>query len=103
MKPASFEYFTPATLEEAVGLLEKHGDDAKVIAGGQSLVPLMNFRLVKPKVLVDINRIGGLDYIKEDNGKLRIGAMTRQRALETSPIIRQKNGLLAEAVQLIGH
>jgi len=103
MKPPPFDYFAPATLEEAVALLEKHGDDAKVLAGGQSLVPLLNFRLVRPKCLVDINHIAGLDYIKESDGKLRIGALTRHRAVETSPLVRQKNGLLFEAVQLIGH
>lgn len=103
MKPPPFDYVAPATLEEAVGLLEQHGEDAKILAGGQSLVPLLNFRLVRPKCLVDINRIADLAYLKEGDGKLRIGALTRHRTLETSPLVRQKNGLLFEAVQLIGH
>ncbi|HXV29064.1 MAG TPA: xanthine dehydrogenase family protein subunit M [Sinorhizobium sp.] len=103
MKPAPFEYFAPASIEEALGLLQEHGEEAKVIAGGQSLVPMMNFRLVRPACLIDINRIGGLSYITEQGGELRIGAMTRQRALEESPLLREKNGLLVEAARLIGH
>jgi len=81
MKPAPFDYFAPATVEEAVALLEQNGEEAKLLAGGQSLVPLLNFRLVRPKVLIDINGIGGLSYLKEDNGRLRIGALTRHRML----------------------
>ena len=103
MKPAPFDYFAPATVEEAVALLEQNGEEAKVLAGGQSLVPLLNFRLVRPKALIDINGIPGLSYLKEDNGRLRIGALTRHRAVEHSPLVQQKHGLLFEAVKLIGH
>lgn len=103
MKPAPFDYFAPATLSEAVALLQRHGDDAKILAGGQSLVPMMNFRLVRPKCLVDINLIPGLSYVKESNGKLVIGPLTRHRTLENSPLVQQKHGLLSEAVRLIGH
>jgi CO/xanthine dehydrogenase FAD-binding subunit len=103
MKPPPFEYFAPTTLEDALALLERHGEDAKILAGGQSLVPMMNFRLVRPKYLVDINRIAGLSYIQPSNGHLRIGAMTRQRSIERSAVVREKNALLFEGIQLVGH
>ena len=103
MKPAPFEYHTPGSVEEAVGLLNQYGEDAKILAGGQSLVPMMNFRLVRPKHLLDINHIPNLSYIKENGGKLMIGGLTRHRMLEFSPLIREKYGLLLEAVLLIGH
>lgn len=103
MKPPPFEYFAPTTLGGALALLERHGEDAKILAGGQSLVPMMNFRLVRPGCLVDINRIAGLSYIQQSNGHLRIGAMTRQRSVERSALVRQKNGLLFEGIRLIGH
>ena len=103
MKPPKFDYFDPATVEEALDLLKEYGEDAKILAGGQSLVPLLNFRLARPQVLVDINRIKDLDYVRENNGTLAIGAMTRQRTLEISEIIRSKCGLLTDAAELIGH
>jgi CO/xanthine dehydrogenase FAD-binding subunit len=103
MKPVSFDYFAPTTVNEAVALLEEHGDDAKILAGGQSLVPLMNFRLVRPTCLVDINHIRDLAYIHEKDDRLHIGAITRHRDLETSTLVQQSNGLLFEGVQLIGH
>jgi CO/xanthine dehydrogenase FAD-binding subunit len=103
MKPADFDYFAPTTVDEALALLDRHGEDAKILAGGQSLVPMMNFRLVRPKYLIDINRIAGLSYIKESNGDLRIGAMTRHREVERSPVVERRNGLLYEGVRLIGH
>jgi CO/xanthine dehydrogenase FAD-binding subunit len=103
MKPCAFEYVDPASLDEAIALLEKHGDDAKILAGGQSLGPMMNFRVARPRYLVDLNRIGGLQYIREEGGELAIGALTRERDLETSPLIREKCPLLAEAVSQIGH
>lgn len=103
MKPAPFEYFAPDTIEEALAHLGEYGDDAKVLAGGQSLVPMMNFRLVRPKCLVDINGLSSLSYITESDGRLRIGALTRQRSLEKSALVREKNGLLHEAVRFIGH
>jgi carbon-monoxide dehydrogenase medium subunit len=99
--PAEFEYHAPASVEEAVSLLERLGDEAKVLAGGHSLVPAMRFRLAQPQHLVDINRIGGLSYIREEGGYLRIGALTRESELEHSPLVRQRYPLLAEAGRVI--
>ena len=88
MKPAAFEYFAPATVDEALALLHEHGDEAKILAGGQSLMPLMNLRLARPKVIVDINRISGLDGIAASaDGGLAIGALARQRAVEKSALV----------------
>lgn len=104
MKPASFEYFAPTTIDEALGLLHEHGDEAKVLAGGQSLMPLMNLRLARPKIIVDINRLSGLDGIASTaGGGLAIGALTRQRVVEKSALVREQNPLLASAMPLIGH
>lgn len=103
MKPAPFEYYSPETLDEAVGLLHEHGDDGKVLAGGQSLMPLMSLRLARPSVIVDLNRVSGLDGIGADSGGLHIGALTRQRALERDAGLPARNPLLAAAVPLIGH
>lgn len=103
MKPANFDYFDPARVEEALSLLARYGDDAKLLAGGQSLIPLMNFRLARPKVIIDINRIEALDYIREEDGFLRIGALTRDRSVETSPRVRQKCPFLVRASSLVGH
>jgi aerobic carbon-monoxide dehydrogenase medium subunit len=103
MKPPRFDYVLPRSLEEALAILAQHGDQAKVLAGGQSLVPLLNFRLVRPAYLVDLNDIPGLDGIRVDGGHLAIGAMTRQRAVETSTLVRERSPLLAEAMPQIGH
>jgi CO/xanthine dehydrogenase FAD-binding subunit len=103
MKPPQFEYLAPASLEEALALLAQHGDGAKVLAGGQSLVPLLNFRLVRPTYLVDLNEIPGLAYIRQDDGHVAIGALTRQRAVETSALVRERVPLLADAMPQIGH
>jgi carbon-monoxide dehydrogenase medium subunit/2-furoyl-CoA dehydrogenase FAD binding subunit len=103
MKPNAFEYFAPNTVKEAVGLLEKYEDEAKILAGGQSLVPIMNFRLGRPEVLLDINGIKDLDYIREEGEALFIGALTRERDLELSPLVKEKCPILAEAVSFIGH
>jgi CO/xanthine dehydrogenase FAD-binding subunit len=103
VKPPPFEYDDPRSLEEAVALLGEHGDDAKVLAGGQSLVPLLNFRLARPERLVDINGVTELDYLRFENGTLRIGAMTRHSALERSEAVGQRVPLLIEAVRLVGH
>ncbi|MBI2462263.1 MAG: xanthine dehydrogenase family protein subunit M [Candidatus Rokubacteria bacterium] len=103
MKPPPFEYHAPPSLEEALTLLREHGDEAKALAGGQSLVPLLNFRLARPRHLIDLNRIPSLDYIREDDGALAVGAMTRQRAVERSPLVRERCPLLAEAMPLVGH
>ena len=103
MKPPRFEYLAPTSLEEALALLAEHGDGAKVLAGGQSLVPLLNFRLVRPAYLVDLNEIPGLAYIRQDNGHVAVGALTRQRAVETSALIRERVPLMADAMPQIGH
>jgi aerobic carbon-monoxide dehydrogenase medium subunit len=103
VKPAIFEYFSPKTAEEATDLLAEHGDDAKVLAGGQSLVPLMNMRLARPAIVVDINRIETLAYIREENGLLRLGALTRQRAAERSSLVAARCPLLRDALRLVGH
>lgn len=102
MKPAPFAYAAPDTLDDAVALVRRYGQDGKVLAGGQSLVPLLNMRLARPAVLVDLNRVAALDYIKNGN-EVRIGAMTRQRTAELSPLVRQKLPLLAEALRYVGH
>jgi aerobic carbon-monoxide dehydrogenase medium subunit len=103
MKPPKFEYHAPRSLEEAIDLLVRYGGDAKVLAGGQSLVPLLNFRLARPAALVDLNAIPALAGIREDDGVVRFGAMTRQRAIEFSPVVRRRVPLLAEATGLVGH
>ena len=103
MKPPRFDYLLPHSLDEALGLLAQHGEEAKVLAGGQSLVPLLNFRLVRPTYLIDLNDIPGLDGIRVEDGRLTIGAMTRQRAAETSALVRERCPLLAEAMPQIGH
>ena len=79
MKPAPFTYAAPSTLEEAITLLSEHGDAVKLLAGGQSLMPMLNLRLARPQYIVDLNRIPGLDYIAERDGMLVVGALTRQR------------------------
>jgi CO/xanthine dehydrogenase FAD-binding subunit len=104
MKPASFEYFAPTSTEEAQGLLEQYGEDARVLAGGQSLMPLLNLRLARPAVLVDLNRIGELDHVDlAPEGGLHVGAMTRERTVERSVLVQGHNPLLSAAVPLIGH
>ena len=103
MKPPRFEYLVPRTLDEAVALLAEHGDRARVLAGGQSLIPLLNFRLAQPEVLVDINRIAELAYIRADNGGLAIGALARQHAVERSDMVGRRVPIIAEACRLIGH
>jgi CO/xanthine dehydrogenase FAD-binding subunit len=100
VKPAPFEYRAPASVEEALPLL---GLDSTVLAGGQSLVPLLNLRLARPELVVDINGIAELDYIRADDGALRIGATTRQVALERSELVRRRWPLLTKAVRFVGH
>ncbi|HEV8630244.1 MAG TPA: FAD binding domain-containing protein, partial [Thermoanaerobaculia bacterium] len=85
MKPAPFAYLAPRSLPEALAQLARHGDDGKVLAGGQSLIPVLNFRLAQPAVLLDLNRVGELDFLVEEEGGLRMGALTRQRRLERDP------------------
>ena len=103
MKPGNFDYYSPSNLDDALLLLQDYQDDAKVLAGGQSLVPMMNMRLVYPKFIVDLNRVGGLDYIKGIDGSLAIGAMTRQRMLERSEEVRDLCPLLYEVIPNIAH
>ena len=104
MKPAPFEYQAPDSLEAALDVLARHGGDAKVLAGGQSLIPVMNFRLAQPALLVDLNRIAALDFLRRgEDGGLRIGAMTRQRRLERDPLVKEAAPLLAETVPWIAH
>ncbi len=103
MKPAPFHYRAPRTLDEALDLLARHRGEARPLAGGQSLVPLMNFRLARPTMLVDLNRVAGLDRVQPWDGGLAVGAMARQSALEASPLARERCPLLVEAVKLVGH
>ena len=103
MKPAPFEYHVPDSIEEALILLRDHEGDAKLLAGGQSLVPAMNFRVVQPSVLIDLNRIRELAYVRQDEGCLRIGAMTRERTLEMDPSIARWSPLLMEAMPHVAH
>ncbi|HEY3522195.1 MAG TPA: xanthine dehydrogenase family protein subunit M [Candidatus Limnocylindrales bacterium] len=103
MKPPDFEYARPSSVEEAVGVLAASGGDAKVLAGGQSLVPLLNFRLAAPSVLVDVNRVDTLAHLTLDGETLRIGATTRMRALELDPMVRDLVPVLAAAARWVGH
>jgi len=103
MKPPAFDYFAPTRTEEAISLLTEYGEAAKILAGGQSLVPMLNFRLARPQVLVDINRIEELSYISESDGGIRIGALTRQRALEISALVKARCPILGFATRFIGH
>jgi carbon-monoxide dehydrogenase medium subunit len=101
MYPASFEYFAPETLEEAISLLERFGEDAKVLAGGQSLIPLLKLRFAGPRALVDINRIDGLDGLAEAEGGLRIGSRVRHKACERSSLLRGRFQALGDAAPQI--
>ena len=103
MKPAQFEYQAPDSLEQALDLLGQHADVAKILAGGQSLVPAMNFRVVQPGMLIDLNRVAELSYVRAEDNVLRIGAMTRERQLEFNPLISKWAPLLAEAAPHIAH
>jgi aerobic carbon-monoxide dehydrogenase medium subunit len=101
MIPPSFEYLRPQNIPEALALLEQHGDDAKILSGGQSLIPMMKLRLARPAFLIDINRIAGLSYIKEEGGFLKIGGLTREADLESSSLIRTKYPLLFDTCGVI--
>ena len=103
MKPAPFEYFDPRTVEEAVSLLQEHGEDAKILAGGQSLMPLLNMRMARPEALIDLSRVTGLEYIRETDGALAIGAMTSKRDVERSELVKSRQPLLHAATLLIAH
>ena len=101
MYPASFEYLAPTTLEEVVSLLAERGDDAKVMAGGQSLIPLMKLRFAAPDSVVDLNRVGGLDTLAADDNGLRIGALVRHGTCERSELLRGRYRLLGDAARLV--
>jgi aerobic carbon-monoxide dehydrogenase medium subunit len=103
VKPAKFAYHAPATLDAAIALLRDYNGEARLLAGGQSLLPMMNFRLITPAALIDLNRIPDLAYIRADSGMLRVGAMTRHRTVEFSPLVGERLPLLAEAIRLVAH
>jgi CO/xanthine dehydrogenase FAD-binding subunit len=103
VKPAPFDYYCPRTLDEAMALLTDHGADAKALAGGQSLIPAMNFRLATPAVIVDLNAIGALSYVEAGGAGIRIGGMTRQRALERSALVAREAPLVAAALPFVAH
>jgi aerobic carbon-monoxide dehydrogenase medium subunit len=102
MYPAAFEYLKPSSISEASALLQQYGEAAKLLAGGQSLVPMMKLRIARPKVLIDIHRIADLNYIREEAGQIRIGAMTRHFEIEESELIRHKMPMLCGAASKIG-
>jgi carbon-monoxide dehydrogenase medium subunit len=101
MIPPAFEYLRPKTVPEAVAMLQQHGDDAKILSGGQSLIPMMKLRLARPSHLIDITRVNGLSYIKEEGGFLKIGGLTREAELEASDLIRKKYPLLFDTATVI--
>lgn len=103
MKPPAFDYHAPSTLDEALNVASQLGQDAKFIAGGQSLVPMMNFRLVHPSHLIDLNGIAALAYVRIEGGELRIGAMTRHRQVELSPIVREGWPLISDCMPFVAH
>jgi aerobic carbon-monoxide dehydrogenase medium subunit len=103
MKPPPFEYYAPRSLDEALGLLDRFAGDARILAGGQSLVPLMNMRLARPQRIVDINRLAELDYIRINDDYLSIGALTRHRAIEQSQTVLTACPLLSKAAGFVGH
>lgn len=103
MKPPSFDYVAPRTIGEVVSLLQQNEGDAKVIAGGQSLMPLLNMRFARPSLLIDLNKLPDLDYIREVDGAVAVGALTRQRALERSPLVKKRQPLIDAALQLVSH
>ncbi|HLW54146.1 MAG TPA: xanthine dehydrogenase family protein subunit M [Candidatus Angelobacter sp.] len=101
MIPPAFEYLRPSTIPEAIALLQQHGDEAKILSGGQSLIPMMKLRLARPAYLIDINRISGIAYIKEEGGFLKIGGLTREAEIEASPIVHSKYPLLMDTARVI--
>ncbi|HWP57026.1 MAG TPA: xanthine dehydrogenase family protein subunit M [Candidatus Acidoferrales bacterium] len=102
MYPAPFDYFQPRTLEEAVELLQTWGESARVLAGGQSLIPLMKLRLARPRCVIDLNCVPGLSYIREEDGWIRVGALTRHAEIEASPLIRERAPIAWQAMRRLG-
>jgi carbon-monoxide dehydrogenase medium subunit len=103
MKPAAFDYLAAPSLEAAIAALGRAGGEGKILAGGQSLLPMLNFRLVRPAILIDINRIPGLAYVEANGDTVRIGALTRHHALETSAVLRSRLPVLPAAMGHVGH
>ena len=103
MKPPKFDYYDPRSLDEALALLDRHSDDAKVLAGGQSLMPLLNMRLARPSIVVDINQIEELNYVRASDSGIAIGAIARQRALQTDRLIAERIPILREGANYIAH
>src|SRR5579872_584450 len=103
MKPPRFQYCAPRMLDEALALLDLHKDDCKVLAGGQSLIPLHNMRLANPAYVIDINHIAELHYIEAEDGYLAVGATVRQRQVEHAPLVQKQHPLLLEVIKHIGH
>src|SRR5215510_4060573 len=102
MYAANFDYARPSSVDEAIALLARHGDEAKLLAGGHSLIPAMKLRLARPKMVVDLGRVAGLSYIREEYGRLAIGAMTTHAEIEGSRLLREKSPLLPETASHIG-
>jgi carbon-monoxide dehydrogenase medium subunit len=103
LKPAPFEYFAPESVDEVVALLGEHGDEAKILAGGQSLIPLLALRLAAPAVVIDINRVGSLNYLDDEGGVLKVGALARHREVEKLPNLSDRCAMLADAIAVVGH
>jgi carbon-monoxide dehydrogenase medium subunit len=101
MIPQSFEYLCPETISEAIALLQEHGEGAKILSGGQSLIPLMKVRLARPETIIDINRLADLQYVKEEDGFLKIGGLTREADLEVSEMIRSKYPIILDTAASI--
>src|SRR5271165_5375557 len=101
MIPPPFEYLRPKTVPEAIAMLEEHGEEAKILSGCQSLIPMMKLRLARPGYLIDINRISGLSHIKEEDGYLKIGALTREAELEASPVVRSNYPIISDTAHVI--
>src|SRR5215813_1665703 len=103
MKPVAFDYMAAQTLDEVLSALARAGGDGKILAGGQSLVPMLNFRLVRPSILIDINRVRDLGYVDATGDVVRVGALTRHHSLETSPVIRAHLPIVTAAMQHVAH
>ena len=101
MIPPSFEYLRPNSIPEAIALLQRYGEEAKILSGGQSLIPMMKLRLARPAYLIDINRIAGLSYVREEGGFLKIGGLTRESELESSPLIQSKYPIILDTARVI--